>query len=228
VKDSDILMTIANYLRDSAANEIRLSGILYLHRIIDPRVGGSALKNLGMFRKLVGNENMKNVILLTTMWSKVDPKEGEQRLKELVGSGKFWGGMITSGASSKCYGDDPAEAHRIVRSMLQNSRIVLQIQAELENGTNLENTAAGREVNARLAKLKEEHERQLQAVREEMLEASNTRNESLIQELQALNDRLMKEQAEAAEARERLHQAEIEQMRERIDQLEGRSTCIVC
>ena len=65
-KDSDILKTIWEYISNGG---LRLSGLLYLHRITDDRVGGMALKNLSMFQKLVGDHNMQNVILVTTMWA---------------------------------------------------------------------------------------------------------------------------------------------------------------
>ena len=95
-KDSDILKTIWQYI---STGGLRLSGLLYLHRITDDRVGGTALKNLSMFQKLVGDHNMRNVILLTTMWGKLQPSDnGEARVKQLTETGKFWGGMIGCGA----------------------------------------------------------------------------------------------------------------------------------
>ena len=89
-KDSDILKIIWGYI---SVGSLRLSGLLYLHRITDDRVGGTALKNLGMFQKLVWDHNMRNVILVTTMWGKLQPPDiGEARVKELTETGKFWGG----------------------------------------------------------------------------------------------------------------------------------------
>jgi hypothetical protein len=56
------------------ANNIKLTGIVYLHRIMDNKVGGSAMKNLRMFRALCGNYGLGSVVLATTHWSKVTPE----------------------------------------------------------------------------------------------------------------------------------------------------------
>ena len=51
--DTDILREIADWLGQVYQNRIKLTGIVYLHRISDVRIGGSGMKNLRMFRKLV-------------------------------------------------------------------------------------------------------------------------------------------------------------------------------
>ncbi len=56
--DTEILTLIADWLQDSFEDRIFLSGIIYLHRISDIRMSGSSIKNLRMFRKLCGTENM--------------------------------------------------------------------------------------------------------------------------------------------------------------------------
>src|SRR4051794_37978067 len=66
--DVDILKDIAFFLTTMHANRCRLAGVIYLHRITDPRMGGSALKNLEMFQKLCGTGSLPSVILTTTMW----------------------------------------------------------------------------------------------------------------------------------------------------------------
>lgn len=52
LSNTDVLREIATWLTGSCNNEVKLNGILYLHRITDPRMGGSAKKNLFMFKKL--------------------------------------------------------------------------------------------------------------------------------------------------------------------------------
>jgi len=69
--DSDILCDVALWFSESLKRGIRLSGILYLHRISDRRMTGSAKKNLLMFKKLCGNNALVNVTLATTMWGTV-------------------------------------------------------------------------------------------------------------------------------------------------------------
>ena len=55
--DADTLKTCANYLGASYANGVRLTGIVYLHRISDSRLGRSSLRTLQMFRKLSGTKS---------------------------------------------------------------------------------------------------------------------------------------------------------------------------
>lgn len=90
VSDTDILTEISTYICGTNTENLRLSGILYVHRITDTRVGGTALRNLSMFEKLVGKHKMGNVILLIIMWGNLPPSEdGETRVMNLTGKGKF-------------------------------------------------------------------------------------------------------------------------------------------
>src|SRR5438034_746667 len=85
--DTEILSLIATRMQSSYESEMLLSGIIYLHRISDIRMTRSSLKNLTMFRKLCGAENMANVVLVATMCDKVSSQEGERREKELFSTG---------------------------------------------------------------------------------------------------------------------------------------------
>lgn len=67
LSDTEILEMIANYLAVAYKQEIKLSGIIYLHPISDNRVTHHTTKNLDMFRKLTGEKNLKNVLLVTSM-----------------------------------------------------------------------------------------------------------------------------------------------------------------
>lgn len=61
--DSEVLKDVAFWLAAAYSKSVRLAGIIYLHRIIDPRMQGSALKNLRMFQKLCGDGNLGSVVL---------------------------------------------------------------------------------------------------------------------------------------------------------------------
>lgn len=114
-----------------------LSGIVYLHRISDIRMSDSSIKNLQMFHKLCGAENMSKVCLLTTMWDKVGPEEGSAKEKELQ-SPAFWGLIIAGGASIRRH--DPRDvnsARDVVRSMLDNTPATIKLQDEMVSGKTL-------------------------------------------------------------------------------------------
>ena len=66
--DTDVLKDIAGWLLKAYQQDIRLSGMVYLHSISETRMKGSHMTNLRMFQKLAGLENMGHVILTTTMY----------------------------------------------------------------------------------------------------------------------------------------------------------------
>lgn len=53
--DADILQKLSVWLAASYSARTKLTGIIYLHRVSDNRMQGTALMNLGMFKKLCGD-----------------------------------------------------------------------------------------------------------------------------------------------------------------------------
>jgi len=49
----------------------------YLQRVIDNQMNGSSLRQMGLMRKLVGDTELKNVVLITTFWDKSDENKGK-------------------------------------------------------------------------------------------------------------------------------------------------------
>jgi hypothetical protein len=96
--DTEILEEIASWTSSTYEDGRLLNGIIYLHRISDPRMEGSALKNLHMFRSLCGPDALHNVLLTTTHWSQVTRENGERREKELLETVEFWGTLKAHGA----------------------------------------------------------------------------------------------------------------------------------
>ena len=69
MNEGDILKCIADWLDNKYRNEkVKLDGIIYLQSIMEPRITGSALRNLKMFRELCGVDSLKNVLLVTCWW----------------------------------------------------------------------------------------------------------------------------------------------------------------
>ena len=59
-----------------------LTGIIYLHKISDNRMSGTARRNIAMLHDLCGEGFMPNIVLATTMWDRVEAGEGEEREEE--------------------------------------------------------------------------------------------------------------------------------------------------
>ena len=212
MKDSDILLQIAEYLN----TDVRLSGILYLHPITTRRVGGAATRNLQMFQHLVGDDNMRNVKLVTTMWDEVAPEKGRAYLEEL--RQEFWGGMIAAGAQvDNCY-DAARDGRKIISSIMKTSPVTLQFQHELQLGLPVDATAAGRVVMDQLRKIEERYEREMTELRDKLAEA-NTTNGAMMAALQRRYEEKLQKQEEASEQRRKLQQTKIEALEREVEGL---------
>lgn len=148
--DAQILRQIARWLNATYQKNIKLSGVLYLHRISDNRVSGTPLRNYSMFKELCGKENFKNVVLVTTMWDEVTEEIGSAREKELQSD--FWRSMINLGSTIHRFEGTTESAWNIINSLSLASpvqRRPLQIQREMvDEHVPLHRTAAGRAVMA--------------------------------------------------------------------------------
>jgi hypothetical protein len=128
--------------QDSYEKDIRLSGLLFFHRISDNRMGGSPMKHLKMFQNLCGPEALKNVVLVTTMWDGVGEDEGNNREKELIT--RYWSAMIQLGCHTSRFYNDTQSALDIV-SQFQDARCTVLLQKELVDlHLELAETSAGR------------------------------------------------------------------------------------
>jgi hypothetical protein len=167
--DADILMEIANWLTttwvapfrslpsfeqtilSSYKNQIQLTGLLYIHRISDNRLGGMPLRNLQMFQQLVGEQALDCVILTTTHWDMVDKNVALEREAELRTA--YWRPMIAAGSRMARFDRTRTCAWEIL-SMLPSQRRTLKLQVELvDHHLTLEQTSAGKALLSRLQQL---------------------------------------------------------------------------
>ena len=56
--DAEVLKDVAFWLAAAYTKHTQLAGILYLHRITEPKFQGSAKRNLRMFQQLCGTKNL--------------------------------------------------------------------------------------------------------------------------------------------------------------------------
>ena len=174
--DTDILKEISIWLSLTYRADVKLTGIIYLHRISDNRMSGPAFKNLKMFRLLCGDSALPNVVLATTRWSnpahKQEYQEQQERQAELISRPEYWGELIHQGATSALYDGTYASALRIILHLEERSPIVLDIQRQMvDDGYPLLQTAAGRCLDDDLMKTKAELQHQLDEVRTQVMTA---------------------------------------------------------
>ncbi|KAF9259473.1 hypothetical protein L218DRAFT_947600 [Marasmius fiardii PR-910] len=77
--DYDILKMIAAFLATTYEEGHKLTGVIYLHRISDLRMGGIARRNFNMFKELCGESSLKNVAIVTNMWGQMKRHQKEMR-----------------------------------------------------------------------------------------------------------------------------------------------------
>ncbi|KAI5456471.1 hypothetical protein BGZ63DRAFT_396743 [Mariannaea sp. PMI_226] len=211
--DTDVLKETVTFFTSSYKKNIKLSGIIYLHRISDPRVGGSARKNLFMFRKLCGREALKNVLLVTTMWENEKLSICENREQELTETEDFWGVLVESGARVERHDNSRDSAMRLLKSLVDKPQMIMSIQKEMVNERKtLDQTQAGIELEAELRKQREKFKKELaeaQEMMKEAIEASDQKSAEMIRqhklEMERKIDRVLRERDELRVDMERMH-----------------------
>ena len=139
----------------SYESHVHLSGMVYLHRITDVRMGGTPQRNLRMFARLCGEKAANKVRLITTMWDmegEVLDNKGkkaievfQEREKQLQDT--FWRGMLDNQATMGRYSNDPTTAWLAIQPLLSEERekLSLYIQQELvDHRLRLNETKAGK------------------------------------------------------------------------------------
>lgn len=216
--DTDILREVASWLSMAYENRIKLSGIIYLHRISDVRVGGSGVKNLRMFRELCGEAGMGGVALVTTFWQGEDKATGDRRENQLKTSSTFWSQIIAKGGKVFRHDQGVESGERIINYLVnRKQKMVLEIQREMvDDGKTLEHTGAGNVVQEELNKLRAEHARELARIRDEWKEALAKKDKEWQKEIQAYKAEVEQKMRDDEVQREKLR-ADDAALREQIE-----------
>ena len=148
-------------------------------------MGGNAKRNLRMFRELCGESALKNVCIATTNWSRVTQEEGDMRERELRESPDLFKPLIDAGAQFvRWHNTELASAQSIVDCLIHKDQTKLQIQVELDEGKTLEETGAGSVLKEEITALAEKHKVDMQALQEEIEEATKAKQAELLAELE--------------------------------------------
>ncbi|KAI8651694.1 G domain-containing protein [Fusarium keratoplasticum] len=231
-QDGAVLGEISGWLSKTYTEQIYLSGILYFHRISDIRMQGTGKMNMWLLRKLCGRGAVNKVVLTTTMWELVEESTAEQRLKELEETEEFWGYMKKNGAGvHRHYNNKESALNVLSRFVPQELNvepevIKLAIQTELaDDHKTLDQTGAGKMLNAEWAQEKESLENELVQVREAIKTATQERDLTMAKLLQEQQEemkqsveRMRIEQEKLRVTMEQLHAERLAKMREMLEQ----------
>lgn len=139
ISDLDTLGKIVSWMKKS---QTPIHGVIYFHRISDPRMTPAAVANLRVLRKLCGDGNLAAVALTSSFWSC-----GESELlcsREIKLQNGYWRDFL-EGAKVIPYEDGSNKKFKVIEHFLNRDKpIVLDIQKELER--RIEETSAGIEI----------------------------------------------------------------------------------
>lgn len=156
---------------------------------MDNRIGGTGTRNLKMFRRLCGDENLSGVVLATTMWEDTDLVKAKDREVQLEKEEKLWAPLIREGSKVLRQDAKTTSGLKIINYLMtRKTKMTLDIQTELvDKKLRLEQTGAGSELVSLLEKRVQEYQQKIEeinlelrvvsekyhVVREELEEAKN-------------------------------------------------------
>ncbi|KAF2996324.1 hypothetical protein E8E14_002361 [Neopestalotiopsis sp. 37M] len=211
--DANILREIASFMSRAYQKNVKLAGIIYLHRISDNRLAGSALKNLRIFKCLCGEYAFKHVMLVTSMWDTVKTAKDEalavERETQLVNDDGFWKDMYQRGSLVARWAGSAGSAKEMVEDILatrdRHGSATLQIQKELvDDEKDLDQTTAGRELYKEFEELRMKFEERLNDVLEQTKEAILNKDSEWREELQEEKLKLEEQMRKAAKSQRAL------------------------
>jgi ElaB/YqjD/DUF883 family membrane-anchored ribosome-binding protein len=173
-----------------------------------------------VFRKLCGDQTLKNVVIMTNMWGNVSLEVGEARERQL--STVFFKPAIDKGAQSLRHTRTVESAHSVIRAILENNPLALQIQEELvDKHMEFPRTAAGEEIRRGLNEHSEKLEDKIREMQSELQDAERREREAreeLEEEISTLRARLDSVRSEAMQLGVR-YQEQRGEMRDKTDNM---------
>ena len=110
------------------------------------KMGGIATRTLRVFREFCGDHSLKNVVIVTNMWSKVSSEEGEAREQQLREDNRYFQPLLSADATMLRHDNTLESAHQIIRQISSPNRLPspLNIQTEtVDQQKLLRDTSAG-------------------------------------------------------------------------------------
>ena len=205
-------------------------------------MGGIAVKNFRMFKKLCGEPALENVVIVTNRWREVKAGVGEAREAELMREEKFYAPVLRKKARMARH-VDPARMDRHIdnalsaeetivfllentlENPLKNTPLPLHIQDELVNQhKKITDTDAAEELDRVLKEQIKKHEREKKELVEAMEQAAKDKDEETRKELEIETKRMEKEIEKFQNDSKRLesdYEKEREKINTRIREVEG-------
>ncbi|KAJ8689300.1 hypothetical protein PTI98_013336 [Pleurotus ostreatus] len=142
VTDTGVLVMIADWLQETYSNQVKLTGIIYMHRISDNRMTESTpFKKSKTFAQICGTREADRLVLVTTMWGCVPSDVGGRREESLKND--HWKGLIDRNAQVARFDATFESARNIIRSVYEP---LARGQANLQQANHDQSTLARRDL----------------------------------------------------------------------------------
>ncbi|KAG8741199.1 hypothetical protein FRC10_003193 [Ceratobasidium sp. 414] len=201
LSDAEILKRIAGFLAFTYSNDTKVTGLLYLHRITDNRFGGASRRNFRMFRKMCGTSSLKNVVVVTNMWSQPPAETELAREIELREGEDFFRDILNGGAQMVRHSERTREsAFDVIRCVLGKNPVVLELPRQIvDEGMELEDTDAGHALGEEIAQALRQGREEIERLKVEQAEAVRENDEMWKRDLE-IQEKKANERARALEA----------------------------
>ncbi|KIM84814.1 hypothetical protein PILCRDRAFT_369963 [Piloderma croceum F 1598] len=139
-----------------------------------------------MFRKLCGNDTLKNVLIVTNMWDDVSREVGEARETDLAKEDMFFKSALDKHVQLR-HDNTLDSAQAILRHIIANHPMPLRIQYELvDESKHIFQTAASEEANRELSAQTRLHREELAKIQQEAEIATRAKADESRKKLEAL------------------------------------------
>lgn len=160
-----------------------------MQRISDFRMTGISRRNFHLFRKLCGEDTLKNVVIVTNMWSEVNAARGLAREDELASDSMFFKPALHKGAKMMRHDNTYHSAITIMLQLVPNKPEPLLLQTELvEEAKDIAETAVGAELSRDIEEQRQKYTEELGELQHEMQEACRAKDIETVGELQAAQE----------------------------------------
>lgn len=157
---------------------VKLTGIIYMHRISDTRMTGTSRRNFRLFRELCGEDAFQNILIVTNMGRDDDLEACSDKERQLATDDKYYKPMLDGGARMVRHDGTPASAKSIVGQLIGKAEVTLVGQREIvDEHKEFSGTAVGKELTRVLKEQAEEYDTELRELRAGLEDSTRDKDE---------------------------------------------------
>jgi len=144
--DHKVLKDIAYALCSTYAKNMRLSGILYLHRITSSTFNSTYWRSLDVLKALCGPQSFQAITFVAISWEQIDEPTSSTRENELKNTTEFFrGNLVPNGSYTEMSFANRDSAIAIIEPIIKRQKtFVLDLQKQfVDEGLDLGETVMG-------------------------------------------------------------------------------------